>query len=367
MKIFFLVPYPLRKGPNIRFRLECYLPYLAREGIQCIVRPFASERLYSILFEKGYFIEKVLRTLAGYWFRLGDFLKSLRYDCIVIYRETSPFGPAILPLLWKIIGKKVIFDFDDAIYLRSSSDVNRLTAFLKCPSKTKTLIQASSAVIVGNRHLYQYAQQYHSNVMLIPTPIDTSIFISGTAPQKAHSSNNDKIRIGWVGSRTTLAHFYLLSEILQRLSQKYPIETLVLGARNVTIPKVEVISLEWELGVELDILRSFDIGVMPLPNDEWSQGKCGFKLLQYMSMNIPTVSSPVGVNVEIIQDGQNGFLAANLQEWIQKISRLIEDKDLRKRIGMAGRHTVEERYSLKRWYPQFVKLIKGKLSDSNGS
>ena len=353
MKVFFLTPYPLGKGPNVRFRLECYLPYLEQAGIRYKVRSFASERFYQILYKRGYFFRKLFFTLSGYFTRLFHFFDSLGYDVICVLREVSPFGPTVFPYLWKFFGKRVIYDFDDAIYLRNMSQVNRMVAFLKRPANTMVFIQSSQRVIAGNNHLARYARRYNFNTVMIPTPIDTAHFTP------ARNGNRQKICIGWSGSWTTLQHFYRVKGELRKLTQRYPsVHIKVFGTQVANIPGVPLKALDWSLESELEQLRGFDIGIMPLPYDEWSRGKCGFKLLMYMAFGIPTVSSPVGVNIEIIQDGENGFLASTGEEWIKKLSLLIMDPLLRQRIAAAGRKTVEEKYSVAKWGPEFVKALQ---------
>lgn len=353
MKVLFLTPYPLGKGPNVRFRLECYLTYLEQSGIQYKIRSFASDRFYRILYKRGYFLRKLFFTLSGYFTRLFHFFESLGYDAICVLREVSPFGPAIFPYLWKLFGKRVIYDFDDAIYLKNMSQVNRMVSFLKRPANTMTFIQSSQRVIAGNNHLARYASRYNSSIVMIPTPIDTVYF----AP--VQNGKREKVCVGWSGSWTTLPHFYLVKEELKTLTRRYPsVRVKVFGTRVANIPGVPLEALDWSLESELEQLRSFDIGIMPLPDDEWSRGKCGFKLLMYMSLGIPTVSSPIGVNTEIIRDGENGFLASGKEEWIGKLSLLIADPLLRQRIAAAGRKTVEEKYSVAKWGPEFVKALQ---------
>lgn len=364
MKILFLTPYPLSKGPNVRFRLECYLPYLETAGIRYKIRSFSSVRFYEILYKRGYFFKKLFYTLTGYARRFFHFLESLDCDAVCVLREVSPLGPAVSPYLWKLFGKRVIFDFDDAIYMRNRSQANRMAAFLKCPSKTKTFIRFSHRVIAGNNHLAEYAHRYHPNVTIIPTPIDTRYFnanhkMGQIAAPPADSKKG--ICLGWSGSWTTLPHFYLVRNPLKALVKRYPfLRIRVFGTHAANIPEIasSIEALDWSLESELEQLRGFDIGIMPLADDEWSRGKCAFKLLMYMSLGIPTVSSPIGVNTEIIRDGENGFLASSPEEWVQKLSLLIADSVLRQRIAVAGRRTVEERYSVEKWAPEFVKTLQ---------
>lgn len=355
MKVIFLTPYPLGKGPNVRFRLECYLPYLKKAEIRYTIRSFSSDRFYDILYKRGFFWWKCFYTFWGYLKRFFHFWESLGYDVICVLREVTPLGPAVTPFLWRIFKKKVVFDFDDAVYLKNMSQVNRMVACLKFPSKTKDFARYSGRVIAGNRHLAEYARRYNADVIMIPTPIDTEYFTE----EKKDRKTREEIRIGWAGSWTTLPHFYQVQESLREVVNRYSfVKIKVFGTHAAQIPGISLEALDWSRESELEQLRSFDIGIMPLPDDEWSRGKCGFKLLMYMSLGIPTVSSPVGVNTEIVQDGVNGFLASDSQEWIEKLSLLINDPSLRQRIAAAGRKTVEEKYSVVKWGPEFIKALQ---------
>lgn len=359
MKVLFLTQYPSSKGPNVRFRLECYLHYLEKSGIQYRIRSFSSDCFYSILYQRGFFLRKCFHTLCGYAARFFHFLESLQYDVICVLREVTPLGPAISPYLWRFFGKRVIFDFDDAIYLNHISQVNQMAAFLKFPRKTRSFVQMSQRVIAGNQHLAEYACQYSPSVVVIPTPIDTDKYTPLSRYLPKIEVGSTELCVGWSGSWTTLPHFYLVKEALKELVARLPLLRIkAFGTRVAHIEGLSIEALDWSLESELEQLRSFDIGIMPLPDDEWSRGKCGFKLLMYMALGIPTVSSPVGVNTEIIKDGVNGFLAANEKEWIEKLSRLIEDSNLRRHLAETARKTVEERYSVLKWAPEFVKVLK---------
>ena len=251
-------------------------------------------------------------------------------------------GPPIFEYLLKFSKTKVIFDFDDSIWLPNVSDGNRNLNWLKSYNKTSKIIAYADMVFAGNKYLYDYAYRFNKNVKIIPTTINTAEYVRLKTDKATH-----KICIGWSGSITTIQHFKFAEPFLKIVKEKYgeKISIKVIGDKNYKNIDFEVEALDWNKKDELKELSSFDIGIMPLPDDIWAKGKCGLKGLQYMSLEIPTIMSPVGVNEEIIEDGINGFLAADVSTWVDKISTLIESEELRHQMGTNARKTVVDKYS----------------------
>ncbi len=216
----------------------------------------------------------------------------------------------------------------------------------------------SDLVIAGNQYLADYAKHHNDHVVIIPTTIDTDEYVN---PNK--TKTHDTICIGWSGSITTIKHFEYALPFLKILKKKYgeKISIQVIGDDSYSNPELGIKGSAWNKKSEIQELSSFDIGIMPLPDDEWAKGKCGLKGLQYMALEIPMIMSPVGVNSEIISDGMNGFLANNETEWVDKISKLIEDIELRKKIGMEARRTVVEKFSVKAQQEKYLVCLKGLL------
>jgi glycosyltransferase involved in cell wall biosynthesis len=250
---------------------------------------------------------------------------------------------------------KIIFDFDDAIWHMDISEGNRKFSWLKNPGKTVSIIALSDLVFAGNNYLAAFARQFNDNVAVIPTTLDTNYHVPAIK-----TSEKKSLCIGWTGSITTIKHFELAVPVLKALKEKYHerIYFKVIGDSSYRNAELGIVGTAWNLENEISELHDIDIGIMPLPDDEWSKGKCGFKALQYMSLEIPPVISPVGVNTEIVTDGINGFLAKRKEEWIEKISLLIEDTQLRDVIGKKARETVMERYSVESQKENYLKYFK---------
>ena len=353
-KILFIVPYP-REGASNRLRVEQYLPFLEKEGFSYLVRPFVGRRFYRILYAKGRHFTKAFYFLLAVINRLFDIIRALRFDVIFIHREALPIGTAFVEKAFSLLGKRIVFDFDDAIFLPNTSRTNNYIECFKNPGKIAEIIALSGRVIAGNEYLREYARKFSNNVIVIPTPIDTDRYTpSGRLPEPGGD-----ITIGWVGSFTTGAYLDSLRPVMERLKARYPgLKFKFVGNWSRPGTRQEGAEYkEWRLDDEPADIRSFDIGIMPMPDDMWTRGKCGFKIILYMACGIPVVSSPVGVNRDIIEDGVNGFLADSSDEWFEKLSILIADPDLRRRVGASGRQTVEKRYSVSRTAGGFIKAL----------
>lgn len=354
INVLFIIPYPLKKAPSQRFRFEQYISFLEKSEVACHFSPFIDEQTWSILYHEGKTLQKFWGTVKGFFKRLFIVFTFHKYDVLFIHREACFIGPAFFETLYaKLFTKKIIYDFDDAIWLHDVSDANSKLGWLKNPSKTAKIIKNASLIFAGNSYLANYAQHFNKNVIVMPTTIDLNYH----AAEKKSQQNT--IVIGWTGSYTTIKHFEQAIPILAKLKTKYPqIQVHLISNKPSDNNEIAIKFIPWKKENEIEDLSSFDIGIMPLPDDDWAKGKCGFKGLQYMSLSIPTVMSPVGVNTEIITDGINGFLAKNEKEWIEKLSLLIENEQLRKEIGEKGYQTILQKYSVESQKNKYLSAFK---------
>lgn len=340
-KVLIITNHRLDRSPGQRFRFEQYLDFLNKNGFHCDVSYLLSEKDDKYFYSKGNGFRKLLILLKSFFKRQRDIKLSKNYDIVFVFREAFFTGTTFFE---KKLSKKakLIFDFDDSIWLPNVSDANKKLRWLKNYSKTETIINISDIVIAGNQFLLNYSLKFNQNVVLIPTTVDTHQF------QRKENIESSKICIGWSGSSTTVKHFELLIPILIKVKNLFKDRVYIklIGDENYVNNLLELKGVKWSSKNEVEELLEFDVGIMPLPNNDWTKGKCGLKGLTYMALETPTIMSPVGVNTEIIQDGENGFLADGDDEWVDKISRLIESAELRKKLGKAGRKTVIEKYSV---------------------
>lgn len=356
-KLLIIADHRLNRSPSQRYRFEQYLNYFKSEGWDWELSEIITEKDDQVFYHPGNYLKKAWILFKSIFIRLQDLKRAKKFDIIFIQREALLLGSSYFEKQF-YKNNKVIFDFDDSIWLLDTSPENKKFEFLKNPDKTKTNIAHAHGVIVGNLFLANYAKQFNPNTIIIPTTIDSDFHIP-----KPELRNTEKIVIGWSGSLSTLKHFEIAIPALQEIQKKYPnkIEIHVIGQGIYTHPELNIISKNWSAKTEVDDLNYFDIGIMPLPNDEWVKGKCGLKGLSYMACGVATIMSNVGVNSEIITHGENGFLACNEQEWIHYLSQLIENTDLRHKIGSAGRETVVQNYSVNANKVKYLEVLKSLL------
>jgi len=358
MKILFLLPYPLKEAPSQRFRLEQYLEILSNRGHHYEVQSFLNSQARILFPKPGGIGRKVGALLAGYGKRFLILFKLAPFHFIFIHREAAPLGPPLFEwFVANVLQKKIIYDFDDAIWMTDKQTENRLEKIIRWRGKVKSICRWSYKVSCGNHFLCQFASAFNSHVILNPTTIDTLHLHRREDYPNVKKSN--AITLGWTGSYSTVKYLRLLEPVLKHLERKYPLlQFLVIADREPDFPLSSLIYRPWSTASEIQDLMVVDIGIMPLPDDEWSKGKCGFKALQYMALQIPTVASRVGVNAEIITDHVNGFLCSSEQEWIEKLELLINDRAVRERVGKQGRNTVEINYSVVSNTSNFLSLFE---------
>ncbi|KAA0245361.1 MAG: glycosyltransferase [Candidatus Brocadia sp. AMX2] len=324
-KVYFLI-----QGwdhPASRYRVLQYLPSLQEAQIV----------MHVALFPNSFF----------QWMKLFSELKD--YHTIFIQKKRLWHWQ-----LWYLRRKRIriIYDFDDAIMFKSPVDGGGRS--FKRQRTFARMVRCSDQIIAGNQYLKSKAIPYNKNIAILPTAIDTRKYTT-----KDYRRSKEKITIGWIGSKSSLPFLKELTPAFDHVASQYKsVELKIICNDFFECKRMSVIKKRWALKDENADLQDIDIGLAPLPDHEWTKGKCATKLLQYLSVGIPVVCSPVGVHNEIIQEGMNGLFAASTQEWIEKVSLLIKDKALRERIGLEGKKTVEFSYSLKANIPKFISIIK---------
>jgi glycosyltransferase involved in cell wall biosynthesis len=356
-QIGFLIPYPLKQAPSQRFRFEQYHSILTKSDFRYTSFPFLSGSDFQIINSRGRYALKLVILFKGFIKRLILIPLLNKFDFIFIHREATPAGPPIIEwVVAKILKKRIIYDFDDAIWLTDKTNESKIEKILRWRSKVASICKWSYKVSCGNEYLANYARQFNPNVVINPTTIDTeNLHKPGVVPKE----NTNTITIGWTGSHSTLKYLKEIEVALQLLAKKYPhVQVLVIADRKPDLQIDNLVFLRWNKETEAEDLSKIDIGIMPLPDDEWSKGKCGFKALQYMAMEIPCVISPVGVNKQIIDHGVNGFLAESEQDWITHLEYLINNQSARIQLGLAGRQKVIEGYSVLSNTGNFLSLFE---------
>lgn len=360
-KVLIITAHRKDRAPNQRFRFEQYLNYLKDNGFDCHMSYLISEQDDKVLYKPGHYFEKTVIFLKSTLKRTIDVVNRKKYDLIFVCREGFLTGTTIFEEMLHKSKVPMIYDFDDAIWHFDVSEANKNFGWLKNPGKTAKLLSMADLVFAGNDYLADYAHHHNDNVVIIPTTIDLSEY------HQVPFTEKETVCIGWSGSITTIRHFGMAIPVLKAIKEKYGkrVKFKVIGDGNYRNEELGIQGLAWKKDTELQELAGIDIGIMPLPDDEWAKGKCGLKGLQYMALGIATVMSPVGVNSEIIQDEENGMLASTDEEWIQKLSKLIDDSSLRRKCAENGRTTVEEKYSVDAVKGDYLKYFTQLTSKNN--
>lgn len=298
--------------------------------------------------------------LQAYIARVCMLMKRHKFDVVWVQKEALPWVPLWLER-WLLRGVPYVLDYDDAVFhnydMHSRAWIRRLYGL-----KQDGLMAGAALVVSGNEYLAQRAHDAGAPwVEVLPTVIDLHRYPRLTAKAIGASINavsRSRPRIVWIGSPNTVHYLQLLREPFRQLAQTMPFTLRVIGGGAADFPGVDVEFVHWTEETEVISIQECDIGVMPLLDSPWERGKCGYKLIQYMASGLPIVASPVGVNVEIVRVGENGFLADTASEWVDALSMLIGDAALRQKMGMAGRKLVEEEYCVQQMAPRLVTLLR---------
>lgn len=272
------------------------------------------------------------------------FYMALTHDVLFVQKRTFPLS--VLAILKKL-NPHIVFDLDDAIYLRPSRK-----------PLVDAILRTSALVVTGNDSLAAYSRQFNDQVVLIPTVVDTDLY---QPPTGARHPGDDRVVIGWIGSDPNCGEFVAVQPVLEWLYGRYGDRVTMRIASSRPLEIETEINLEfvpWTLTGSRSELQKFDIGIMPLEDTEWNRGKCGLKLIEYMAVAAAAVASPVGANRQIVSDGETGFLADTTEEWKNSLAQLIDDQSLRLQMGRLGRKRVEQHYSVKAVLPLLIDALQ---------
>lgn len=335
-------------GPSTRYRIEQYRPLLAEQGIEIETAPLFDERWFAILERPpglGRTLAKASYSVGRLVARCAQALSAGRSDAdvVLIEQQLFPYLPVIFELALWPGAKRTLVEMDDAIYLTRGHR-----------SKLQRLWARADMVIVGNRFLAEVVRPFAKELAIIPTTVDVSRYEAAWEAQRARrevASAQGPLRVGWVGLRYNFPYLQLLAEPLARIAATgRPVELRVISSAcpdpGPEWGAVQLVHRPWSEDGEAGEIGQCDLGVMPLPDNEWSRGKCALKLLQYMAAGVPVVASPVGVNADLVRHGENGLLAADAPGWEAALGQLAADPGLRARLGEAGRQTVISDFSL---------------------
>jgi glycosyltransferase involved in cell wall biosynthesis len=338
------------RAASTRQRFVQAEPYLQDAGITIDIAPLFDNAYLDRLFTGQ---KQSPRQIArAYLQRIATLLGARRYDFIWVHCELFPYLPGVMERLASFSGKPIIYDYDDAIFHQYDQHPNRLIGGL-LGEKLAPLMRRANVAFCGNRYLEDYAKRFCAHTEIIPTCVDVALYQPRSTPPCA------TVTVGWIGSPSTWRYCAQIADVLSDYAAMPNQRVLVVGAQHARNNAYAFEFRDWAEQREIADIQEMDIGIMPIPDEPWARGKCGYKLIQYMACGIPVIASPVGVNSEIVEHGVNGFLASTNEEWRSAIAQLAADAGLRERMGAQGRARVEAHYSIQQLGPRMASLIHG--------
>jgi glycosyltransferase involved in cell wall biosynthesis len=357
MKMLFVVPYPEHQAPSQRLKFEQYYQHFREAGITVEHRSFMSPAFWKIVYRKGHYVQKIFHTLAGYTRRFLDLLRLRRYDVVYVHLWVTPLGPPFFEWLYRKRARAMVYDIDDLVYLsEAKSRANRLIAALKGRKKPIYLMKVSDHVITCTPYLDSFVRKLNPRTTDISSTINTDLY----RPRSDYQLKNGELVLGWSGSHSTSRYLHLLEPVLRRLQQEgIRFRLLVMGDPAFRMEGIPVEALPWKEDYEVEVIQRFDIGLYPLPDEQWVYGKSGLKALQYMAAGVPTIATAIGANFRIIEDGISGYLVKTEDEWYTRILALARDPSLRERIGRCATSVIEENYSVRSNQRKYFSILNG--------
>lgn len=345
-RLLVLCPYPYGVAAGQRLKFEQYYDDWRSAGWDVDIAPFMDLALWRVLYERGYLAMKILGVVKGYVRRIRDLFWVRKYDLVYVHMYVTPLGTTLFERIVRALAKRLVYDVEDNVMANvdhvGGNNPNPLVRFLRASSKYRFLIRRADHVVTSSPALNERceAMNRHEACTYISSSVDPERY----EPAYRYT-NEDIVTIGWTGTFSSRAYLDLLRPVLQKLAGERSFRLRVIGNFDYELPGVDLEVVRWTAEREIEDLQAIDIGLYPLPVDEWVSGKSGLKAIQYMMMAIPCVATDVGTTPLIIGNGENGLLVRTEDEWVRALTRLLDDPDLRRRLGKAARRDAVEKYS----------------------
>lgn len=356
LSVMFLTRYP-EQGASSRYRVFQYLPHWEAQGISCTTQSFMDAEMYALSITPGRVGRKIWLTLKATLRRLSVLSSFRQYDVIYMQRELFPFGPPFAERLLKRLGVPLVYDYDDALFIKKSSRYNPIATFFRSPDKTKELLRLVDCTIAGNDWLRASAENEGGTAITVEVAEDTARFVSAT---EKFSRKKGPVTIGWLGSPSTVKYMAEIESELREIAARYPdVRWEMMGSGDFAMEGVPWVTEAWSINAEKAALARYDIGLMPLPQQEWSRGKSGGKARTYMAAAVVPVVASIGYNQELIRHEETGFLCSESVEWLRSIELLIQDQARRKMVATAAQNDVAERFAPKKKAQEIADVLRG--------
>lgn len=357
-RILVLCPYPLDVAAGQRLKFEQYYEDWRSQGWEVVPSPFMDRSLWDVVFEPGHASTKLLGVLKGYLRRLRDVARVHRYHLVYVFMYVTPVGTTFFERLVRAFAAKLIYDVEDNVMTHGgrvgSGHPNPLLRLLRGGGKYRFLVREADHVVTSSPTLNDRCKAINRQATC--TYISASIDAERFKPADRYE-NDGIVTIGWTGTFSSRPYLDLLRGVLQKLALERRFRLRVIGNFEYELPGVCVDLIRWTAEREVEDLQEIDIGLYPLPVDDWVSGKSGLKAIQYMMMALPCVATNVGTTPHIIRHGENGLLVRTDNEWLNALKCLLDDPDLRRRLGKAARRDAVAKYSTKAIAAQYRQVI----------
>jgi glycosyltransferase involved in cell wall biosynthesis len=338
--VLVLTPYQYGHAPGPRSSLELWERVLKSAGIELHYAPFETDRLRAVLHRTGHYVTKSLETAKAYVAQLARTRRAREFNAVVVYREAALIGPALLERL-AARSRPLIYVIDDPLYIPYRSPFSGYLSYLKFFGKVRRICRLSRVVIVNSSHHFEYASLYSHDVRLIPSVVDGEQYYRRAKGQATLTPS-----IGWTGSVSTIENLRTIENPLRTVERDCAVQLHFIGPDAPPFEELSCTTQPWRAETEVEDLRQIDIGILPLPINEWNRRKFYLKLVQYMALGIPAVCTPLGSNTEILEHGVTGFLANGDNQWVHALRKLVDDENLRESMGTAAAAVARENFTL---------------------
>ena len=355
--ILIICPYPKDRAAGQRLKYEQYLERWENLGYKIEISNFMDDSLWNIIHKKGYSLTKIFGVFKGYIKRLKDIFRLRDYDIVYIHMWVTPFGTTFFERLFIFFSKKVIFDLEDNMFLKSNlrnkDNPNPFASLFKNKNKQLILTKKSNYVITSSPALENICREINifNNAKYITSSVDTEKF----RPNKFNE--NKKCVIGWTGTFSSKKYIQSIEDILVELAKTVEFQLHIIGNFDYELSGVDLKISYWSLEEEVKQMQTFDIGIYPLPRNNWVDGKSGLKAIQYLAFGIPTVATNVGNTPNVITHEEEGILVNSKKEWLSGLKKLVTNRDLRIEMGKKARKKAEKNYSQNVVCDSYVKVL----------
>lgn len=359
-KILIICPYPKDSAAGQRLKYEQYISDWELNNYQVDISPFMNSQMWQIVHKKAYTLQKIGWTLLGLLKRVKDIFRLGKYDIIYIFMYVNPIGNSLFERIYRLLSKKIIYDLEDNRFLGSNKETKDIAQILRGAEKTQFLVRTANHVITSSPALNDVCLQINEKKQCtyISSSIDTDRFV----PNNKYTNENT-VTIGWTGTFSTRPFLDLLRSVFIEVKKLRDFKLIVIGNFEYDFPEMDLEVIQWSAKKEVEDLQKIDIGVYPLPIDDWVMGKSGLKAIQYMSFGLPCVATNISTVQQFIIDGKNGFLVETEAEWINSLVKLIDCASLRKEVGENARQTVLEKFSKHVIKKQYLSVLESTIGN----